>query len=98
MSNAIKNNGGPAFPTPDTEVLGDPGMSLRDWFATNETLSEWDMPDVVMSKQAGELLAGECMPEGGYSVQPLEMLKWEAKWRAALKYIRADAMLAERFK
>lgn len=34
MSEKI-NDGGPAFPniTPDMQVIGGPGMSLRDWFA-----------------------------------------------------------------
>lgn len=44
-------------------------MTLRDWFAGQESLVEWDTPDAVPAK---------------------------AQWRAALKYIRADAMIVAR--
>lgn len=70
-------------------------MSLRDWFAGKETLMEWDNPDAVMSEKMAIALAGP-KPEGGWSNNPIGMLQWEAKWRSALKYIRADAMLAAR--
>lgn len=73
-----------------------PGMSLRDWFAGQETLGEFDNPEACIGEKAATALAGEPKPQGGWAEDPLGMLRWEAKWRAALKYIRSDAMLAER--
>ena len=73
-------------------------MSLRDYFASKEQLHELDNGITFMSPKMGEALAGEKMPEAGWSKDPIAMCKWEAKWRAALKYIRADAMLAAREK
>lgn len=67
MSNAIKNNGGPAFPTPDTEVLGgvsvgNPGMSLRDWFAGKalQGMAQW--------RQLKEIESQEDVASTAYSV------------------------------
>lgn len=74
------------------------GASLRDFFAAAESIAEWDDNDAVISTKLSEALAGEKMPSSGWAGDPLEMLRFEAKWRAALKYIRADAMLAERAK
>ena len=100
------NDGGPAFPQPlardcfgnlVTPAESVSGMSLRDYFAAHETLAEWDHPEAVFSKSVAESLAGP-MPEGGWSKNPLETMKWEAKWRAAVRYIRADAMLEAREK
>jgi hypothetical protein len=90
-------DGGPAFPCL-RELDGgiyETGMSLLDWFAAHETLSEWDSGDAIMSDKMATALAGEPKPEGGWGGDPLAMLKWEAKARSALKYIRAEAMLAE---
>ena len=101
---AINDDGGPAFP--QTEVLmnsGFPdmkvrettgGMTLRDWFAGNESIAEYDDPEASIGR-IGDLLAGP-RPVGGWGEDPLVMLKWEAKWRAELKYLRADAMIAAR--
>ena len=101
-------NNPPAFPQPITKDVhgniisandkwfGDAGMTLRDYFMAHETLSDFDNPDAQMPRYLYELLAGEKMPEGGWNNNPIEYMKWEAKWRAALKGIRADAMLAER--
>jgi hypothetical protein len=107
------NDGGPAFPgfnyteghgnirrSPDglSWETWSEGMSLRDWFASRETLSDWDDTEAVMSKHMAEALAGEPQPEGGWSSDAIGMFRFEAKWRAALRYIRADAMLAAREK
>ena len=93
------NEGGHAFPVQLVEHVSahnHPGMTLRDYFAAKETLREWDNPDALISTTLAEALAGEKQPKGGWSKDPVGMLKWEAKWRAAMRYIRADAMLAER--
>lgn len=66
-------------------------MSLRDWFAGQEQLSDFDDSRVQLPQKTMETLAGYPMPSG-----VLEALKWEADWRAALRLIRADAMLAAR--
>lgn len=99
------NDGGPAFPCMvfSGDTNNDPeyvtGMSLRDWFASNEDLAEWDPPDAVASRAMCDALAGRPPPPKGWSSTGdgmLDMLRWEADWRAALKYVRADALLAAR--
>ena len=99
------NDGGPAFPQNadereslqcvdgKIEPVGHNGMSLLDWFAGHETLSDWDVADACMPKDAGELLAGRPRPTTGNYV---DYLIWEADWRARLRFIRADAMLKAR--
>lgn len=99
---------GPAFPVPDVHCpngqiqFGSAGMSLRDWFAGQDALAEWDFPDAVIPKSMAEALAGRPQPSfWGYCKSPeeyLSALTWEADWRAALKYLRADAMLRARQK
>jgi hypothetical protein len=81
----------PAFPGPSFTQGGHPnghgtGMSLRDWFA--------GQPDIIGSKllidkEAGEALAGP-RPEGS-----LEAFRWQCQVLAALRYMAADAMVAE---
>ena len=87
--------GGPAFPS-GLVSIGDgdhqaftSGMSLRDWFA--------GQPDIfgstlLIGKEEGEALAGP-RPEGG-----LEAFMWQCEVLAAMRYIAADAMVAERAK
>lgn len=101
------DHGGPAFPLPP-EIWGAhfddpasyPGMSLRDYFAAAEQLTEWDHPECVASIPMCEALAGRKIPEHGWSAHTpeewLAHLRWEADWRAALRYLRADAMLRAR--
>lgn len=91
------NDGGPAFPQvwhPDMRC--DPantpaGMPLRDWLAGNETITDIDASDKTL--EALEALAGREYPSKGSA---MDRLRWEADWRAALRYLRADAMLAAR--
>ncbi len=95
------NDGGPAFPVRpefgEWKASPQNGMSLRDWFAGRETLAEWDRSsDAVMPYRFAELLAGERKPEKTWDEDPIAWFRFEAKWRAALRYIRADAMVAER--
>ena len=111
MSEPNVNDGGPVFPAgmvvtpnnglvPTSAVTDETGMSLRDWLAAHERLAEWDSGDAVMRTEMAEALAGRKQPGHGWACATpeefLEMLQWEADWRAALKYIRADAMLKAR--
>lgn len=95
-------DGGPAFPVPDLHPgamqVGSSGMSLRDWFAGQETLADFDAPEASVPKWAAEALAGR-QPDLSHVTKAdnwIEHVKWEAEWRAKLKYIRADAMLRAR--
>ena len=84
----MNKDGGPAFPDP--QRLGAYGMSLRDWFAGQPV-------DMVSFEGAGphqEALVGRPCPS--WQDDPLGFLQWSADWEAAWRYMRADAMLAER--
>lgn len=77
-------------------------VTLRDWFAAQENLKEWEDFDFI-DQNAAELLSGRLKPKQSWRdcktrEQLVETLQWEADWRAALKYIRADAMLRARIK
>ena len=65
-------------------------MSLRDYLASQETLSDLDDPKwtEACANNWAKLL-GRGSPRG-----TAEFLAWEAEGRAALKYLRADAMIA----
>lgn len=107
---STEHDGGPAFPVPsvgtgdprDGMTRGSDGMTLRDYFAGQETLAEWDNPGADPSFSMCEALAGQPRPSHGWvcksGVEWLAMFRWDAKWRAALKYIRADEMIAARQK
>lgn len=86
------DDGGPAFPAPQNGPDGctQYGMSLRDWFAGQEKLA--DCNDIAISSM--ESIIGEESPR--FSDNPLAYFIWEAKALAALRYIRADAMLRAR--
>ena len=92
-----KYHGGPAFPIPLNPGVSYgghapcDGMTLRDYFAAAETLD--DLEHLTM--EGAVALAGP-KPEGNWSTNPIEWRKWEAKWRAAVRFIRADAMLKAR--
>jgi hypothetical protein len=94
------NDGGPAFPQPETAYPKTKvnGMTLRDWFAGQETLSDLDDPEAIVSDEMAEGLAGPKPKAGWTPGNIVAMTRWEAKWRAALRYLRADAMIAEREK
>lgn len=104
------NDGGPAFPRrallvenqhmwDECDLRAQSGMSLRDWFAGHQSLSDLDSPDVCLPEDVAESLAEYAMPTADEQKRyPLAFARWEASWRAALRYIRADAMLAERAK
>lgn len=72
----------------DGELITHHGMTPRDYLAAHETLNDVDVTMGML-----ELLAGEPMPK---RIDSLAWLRWDAKWKAALRYIRADAMLEVR--
>lgn len=87
------NDGGSAFPAMAPSGYCTPTMTLRDYFAANELLSDmcreiWDMND-----QYVESIMGREMPS---NLNSLEAVKYEAEFFARMRYIRADAMLAAR--
>lgn len=96
MSQQI-DDGGPAFPCEaladyrDTEATKFKGMSLRDWFAGQEKIDHAE----DFNWEVCEALAGP-RPTGDWLTNPLDWFRWEASWRAAMRYTRADAMLAAR--
>lgn len=80
-------------------------MTLRDWFATVVDKDEYG--DILYRNMSGELkdvLAGPAPIEPtnndteSRSAYRLECLKRELRVRAAVRYLMADAMLAERNK
>lgn len=91
------DNGGNAFPNPalaDDKYAAsnsDLGMTLRDWFATGVDKDEYG--DVIYrnaSRALMEELAGP-KPEDA-----LVRLDWELRFRAAIRFRMADAMIAAR--
>lgn len=93
----MSNDGGPAFPSQEnvndpriSGLLFTPGMTLRDYFAAKEDISDLDsLPTHMIEK-----IAGEKVPSIG--IDPIGFITVEAKARAKIKYIRADAMLEAR--
>lgn len=98
------NDGGPAFPTMTYDqvaasngigisVTDHPGMTLRDYFAVKvEGLAD----DVTL--EYAEVLAGRKRPDVVHG-SPENILEWVLFWAdadAALRYIKADAMLRAR--
>jgi Mg-chelatase subunit ChlI len=84
-------NGGPAFPVPGLQHDEDfNGMTLRDYFAAKVEI------DPELSVKAAEALVGRKMPD--YAVDPVASMQFWAEVGARLRYMQADAMLAERAK
>ena len=72
-------------------------MSLRNWFAGHEQLSDYDHPDIQVPKDMMTELAGPTPKRSDFKSDRLFViacLRWDAKWRAEPRYIRADAMIA----
>ena len=97
MSQPI-DDGGPAFPVPvefdpNGQLIfhGSFGMSLRDWLAGQEKIDTAE----DFGWEACEALAGP-RPTGDWHTNPLGWLRWEASWKAAVRYARADAMITAR--
>ena len=103
------DDGGLAFPAAiiarqaDGEIMSGHdfnvgGMTLRDHFAAQETLSDFDTSETSIALCVSEALAGYSVPVRvvGSRAYALKWAAWNAKWRATLRYIRADAMIAAR--
>lgn len=100
------DNGGPAFPQKPIyseqhgwthpSAIGDDfaGMTLRDFFAAHEHLSDYDKETLYISKDIAIALVGREMPMAG----SVDYFTWDAEVRAAIKYIRADALIRQRGK
>lgn len=97
----------PAFPTAKITVLAEdrqqpecsslewPGMTLRDFFAAKA-----EGLDGESGLEYAEALAGRKRPDVVHG-SPENILEWARFWAdadAALRYIKADAMLAAREK
>ena len=93
MSDELINDGGPAFPRSATDQChSQEGMTLRDYFAAAEKLEDLDetcISDIAVA------LAGP-IPTGNWRTNTVEWIKWKAKWRAEMRFIRADAMIRAR--
>lgn len=91
------NDGGSAFPnsrTVETDfgTLGEYGMSLRDYMAIHA-------PELIPNEAPQnhwEKLMGSKSPDS--TTHPLENLAWWDAAEAKRRYMRADAMIAERSK
>ncbi len=90
------DDGGTAFPAQDNYNGHFPGMSLRDWFAGQETLSDYDHPDSW--KHYSVMLEAVNGVPPDFKTEPLGYFKWECEARAKIKLMRADAMIAARLK
>ena len=98
MTNNHINDGGPAFPN----VPSDPGysqweqgMTLRDWFARQDSLKDLGDLNNMQLKDAVPIAVAIAGPHPS-GEDPLAWVEWWARVRARLKYIRADAMLKAR--
>ena len=108
MSN--KETGGPAFPQYGFDTIAERfvaagGMTLRDYFALNLTQDEIrDHTYKSLSREAQEILAGMKYPtepamtmSGGRPADYyIDILKFNARVNAAIRFIAADAMLEAR--
>lgn len=88
MSDYEINDGGPAFP----QVNETSGMSLRDWFAGQTSLT--DAHNILLDIEYCEKLVGHPRPDLDTDVEG--GLRWTCAVSAKLKYMQADAMLEAR--
>ena len=95
MSGQI-DDGGSAFPLCVPDYHDDRphlqnGMSLRDWFAGQERIDQAE----EFGWELLEALAGP-RPSGDWKRNAMEWFDWSNRWQAAVRYARADAMIAAR--
>lgn len=93
-------DGGPAFPFKCQGSTTAPefyyGMTLRDYFAAQETLG--DLNEIESLSIMAEVV-GRPFPDSGWKPgNMVEMYKFLSDFRASMKYIRADAMIRARDK
>lgn len=87
-----KDTGGPAFPMVrdqsfEERLVIEQGMTLRDYFAAKAEVFPGDLqPALILA------LLGEPCWDSSY----LGRIKWVAHGEAAYRYMKADAMIAER--
>lgn len=84
----------PAFPVQASEYGGHGaafGMTLRDYFAAHTA----EVSDEI-GIQYAEKIVGRKMPD--FAALPLDNAAFWAEYRAIMRYIEADAMLAARVK
>lgn len=98
---SVKPDGGLAFPHPGTPRSTDdfafypePGMTLRDYFAAQADVSDYKMSDT--SKLCA--FVGEPEPDRDEPDYIAKMIVVSTKAAAKLRYMLADAMIAERDK
>lgn len=90
-----ENNGGPAFPYSDNGYLkSEDGMSLRDYMAIHSEVSGTDFGSMENLAE----FAGVSRDDVPSSDDLERIIKLSAQAIAKLRYINADAMLAEREK
>lgn len=84
------DNDGPAFPTDRTAIHeAKPGMTLRDWFASQASIGHDDPhPELATA------IMGSDIPN--WHADPVAASEWWAMAEAKLRYIKADAMIAAR--
>jgi hypothetical protein len=90
-----KPTGGPAFPGPSFTQSGYPnghamGMTLRDWFAGQSAIAQDEL-----GLDLAEALMGEKCPK--YQSDIIAAAEWWAAAEAKLRFIKADAMIADRY-
>lgn len=71
-------------------------QTLRDYFAASEKLGDIDSMNDDSALLAIGFALGGPKPKGSWSDNPVGWIKWNARWRAELRYIRADAMIEAR--
>jgi len=76
------DDGGPAFPIPWGQVMSKSGkgMTLRDWLAGQETLSDYDHPDSWKHYSVMLEAVNGAPPDS--KAEPLSYFKWECEARA----------------
>ena len=82
------DNGGPAFPR-DHRYDGHDGMTLRDWFAGQADVADIQFPDI---KTAADWIGCDVSESTSFA----DGLEFSFKLEAAIRYAKADAMLAAR--
>ena len=92
---SAKDNGGPAFPT--DRVLQASGMTLRDYFAAKADISsDIESDGCIYQRLAIALMGGDLPPS--WDNDFFEARIWWARAESRLRYMKADAMIAERAK